>query len=117
MPPAPLAGNAVTGTGDQAASPEARTPAPVTRGHGPRQARALLPRRAAGRAQAALPATACSNSTSRARAEHRGNRLRRLTDLLRPAPTTGASHHDPLFRRPDLIEDDYYRFRHQPRGW
>ena len=26
-----------------------------------------------------------------------------------------ASYYDPLFGRPDLIEDDYYRFRNQPR--
>jgi hypothetical protein len=31
-------------------------------------------------------------------------------------PKTGASWHDPLFERPDLIEDDYYRLRNQPRG-
>jgi hypothetical protein len=31
-------------------------------------------------------------------------------------PTTGGGYHDPLFERPDLVEDDYYRFRHQPRG-
>jgi hypothetical protein len=30
--------------------------------------------------------------------------------------TTGASCCDPLFERPDLIEDDYYRLRNQPRG-
>jgi hypothetical protein len=37
--------------------------------------------------------------------------------LLRRAPTTGDSYHDPLFERPDLVEHDYYRFRHQPHGW
>jgi hypothetical protein len=26
------------------------------------------------------------------------------------------SYSDPLFRRPDLIEDDYYRLRNQPHG-
>jgi hypothetical protein len=31
-------------------------------------------------------------------------------------PKTGASWHDPLFERLDLIEDDYYRLRNQPRG-
>jgi len=89
MPPAPLAGNVVTGTRDQPGAPGTRAPAPVTRGRRLWKARALLPRRAARRAQAALP---------------------------RPGPKAGASYHDPLFGRPDLVEDDYYRFRHQPRG-
>jgi hypothetical protein len=30
------------------------------------------------------------------------------------ALTTG--YYDPKFQRPDVVEDDYYRFRHQPRG-
>ena len=25
-----------------------------------------------------------------------------------------SSYYDPLFGRPDLVEDDYYRFRHHP---
>jgi hypothetical protein len=29
-------------------------------------------------------------------------------------PTTRGSRYDPLFNRPDLIEDDYYRFRRYP---
>jgi hypothetical protein len=66
MPPAPIVGNAVTGTGDQTAP---------------------------------------------------GGRLRRVAALLRPGAKIGASYHDQLFGRPDLVEDDYYRFRHQPRGW
>jgi hypothetical protein len=116
MAPAPLAGNTVTDAPDQAAAPGARAPAPVTPGHGPPKAWALLPRRAPRRAQATQPA-ACPDSTGSATAEHLGDRLRRLTGLLRPAPNAGASYHDPLFERPDLIENDYYRFRHQPRGW
>lgn len=112
MPPAPLAGNAVTGAPDPAAAPGIHAPAPVTPGHRPRKPPALLPRRA----QAALPAAA-SNSTGTASADNRGNRRWRLAGLPRPAPKAGASHHDPLFERPDLVEDDYYRFRHQPRGW
>jgi hypothetical protein len=28
----------------------------------------------------------------------------------------GGSYHDPLFERPDLVEDDYCRFRNQPYG-
>jgi hypothetical protein len=117
MPPAPLAGNAVTGTSDQAAAPGTRAPAPATPGHGPRKARVLLPRRAVRRAQAALPAGACSNTTGGARTDSFGGRLRRVAAPLRPALNTGASYHDPLFGRPDLVENDYYRFQHQPRGW
>jgi hypothetical protein len=74
-------------------------------------------RRTARRAQAALPAAACSDSAGSAPAENLRDRLRQVTVLLRPGPKTGASYHDPLFGRPDLIEDDYYRLRHQPRGW
>jgi hypothetical protein len=77
----------------------------------------LLPRRAARRAQTVLPAAACSDRTSSARAEIRGDRLRRDAGLLRRAPKTGGSYYDPLFERLDLVEDDYHRFRHQPYGW
>lgn len=90
MPPAPLAGNTVTSTRDQARAPGTRAPAPVTPGHGPRKARGPLPRRAA--------------------------RLRRVACLLRRALKTDGSYCDPLFERPDLVEDDYYRFRNQPHG-
>ena len=41
---------------------------------------------------------------------------RRIAAMLRPIPKTRGSHHDPLFERPGLIEGDYYRLRHQPRG-
>jgi hypothetical protein len=116
MPPAPLSVDAATGTGDQAGAPGTRAPAPVTPGRGPGKTRPLLPRRAARRAQAALPAAACSDRTGSARAETHGDRLRRVAGLLRRVPTTGGGYHDPLFERPDLVEDDYYRFRHQPRG-
>ena len=45
-------------------------------------------------------------------------RPRRLVDLLRRARRSGgSSYYDPLFGRPDLVEDDYYRFRNQSRGW
>jgi hypothetical protein len=117
MPHAPLAGNAaVTGTRDQAGPPDTPAPAPVTPGHGPRKARSPLARRAARRAQTVLPAIARSDRTGSARAEIRGDRLRRVVGLLRRVPKTGASCHDPLFERPDLIEDDYYRLRNQPHG-
>jgi hypothetical protein len=39
-----------------------------------------------------------------------GRRLRRARSLLRRAFRTG-SYHDPLFERPDVVENDYYRFR------
>jgi hypothetical protein len=43
-------------------------------------------------------------------------RLQRVTGLLMRLSRTRASYYDPLFWRPDLIEDDYYRLRNQPRG-
>jgi hypothetical protein len=116
MPPAPFSVDAATGTSDQAGAPSTRAPAPVTPGHGPGKTRPLLPRRAARRAQTALPAAACSDGTGRARAETHGDRLRRVAGLLRRVPMKSGSYYDPLFERPDLVEDDYYRFRHQPRG-
>jgi hypothetical protein len=39
--------------------------------------------------------------------------LRIVGDLVQRVFAT--SHYDTLFMRPDLIEDDYYRFRNQPR--
>jgi hypothetical protein len=116
MPPAPLAGNAVAGTRDQAGAAGTRAPAPVTPGRGPRKARALLSRRAARRAPTALAAAASSGRPGSARAEIRGDLLRRVAGLLRRAPKTGGSYRDPLFERPDLVENDYYRFRNQPHG-
>ena len=43
--------------------------------------------------------------------DHRRQIGRLLLRLL------GTSYRDSLFERPDLIEDDYYRFINQPRGW
>ena len=117
MPPTPLAGNAVTDTPDEAGAPGTRVPAPATPGHRPRTDRPLLPRRFARRAQTTLPAVACSDRPGSVRAEIRGDRLRRLAGLLRRVLATGAHYYDPLFEQPDLVEDDYYRFRNQPRGW
>ena len=88
MPHAQPAASTVTGIRAQAGPPDTRAPAPVTPGRGPRKARSPLARRAA----------------------------RRVAGLLRRAPKTGASYCDPLFERPDLIEDDYYRLRNQPHG-
>jgi len=57
----------------------------VAEGRGGREALALLPRRA--------------------------GLLRRVAGRLRPAPRTGDGYRDPLFEQPDLVEDDYRRFR------
>ena len=38
---------------------------------------------------------------------------RRVAGFLTPVFRT--HYRDPLFERPDLIEDDYHRFLHQPR--
>jgi hypothetical protein len=48
--------------------------------------------------------------------ENRRHAPSRVATLLRRRPKTGASYSDPLFERPDIVENDYYRFRHQPRG-
>ena len=50
------------------------------------------------------------------REDARGHLLRRVAMLLRSAPKTAVSYHDPLFMGPDMIENDYYRFQHYPRG-
>jgi hypothetical protein len=71
----------------------------------------------AGNAQTALLAAACADSAGRAPAEVRGGRKLRLAGLLRRVTNTGASYCDPRLERPDLVEDDYYRFRNQPDGW
>ena len=72
----------------------------------------LWPHRGAARyAQTILPAAAPQGRTKQPWTD----RLRRIAGLLRlPRPRTG--YRDPLFGRPDLIEDDYYRLRNQPRG-
>jgi hypothetical protein len=110
MPPTSLADNTVTS--DQAGALGTRAPAPVTPGHGPRTARPLPPRRA----QTARLAAATSDRAGSTRAQVRGDRLQRLAGLLRRVPKTGVGPYDPLFDRPDLVEDDYYRFRNQPHA-
>ena len=50
------------------------------------------------------------------RQEERHHAPRRVAGLLRRRPKIGASYYDPLFAGPNTVEDDYYRFRHQPRG-
>jgi hypothetical protein len=39
--------------------------------------------------------------------------FRRIAELVRHMLET--SNYDTSFQRPDVIEDDYFRFRHQPR--
>jgi hypothetical protein len=40
-----------------------------------------------------------------------------LTRLLHRLPKMFAGLHDPRLDCPNLVEDDYYRFRNQPSGW
>jgi len=114
MRPTPRAGNAVTEARDPAGAAGTRAPAPGTPGPVPRKARALLPRRAGRRAPTAPLAAARSDRPGSARAGIRRDHPRRFVGLLRRAPKTGGSYRDLLFERPDLVEDDYYRFRNQP---
>jgi hypothetical protein len=87
MPTVPLTHDAVTGTHDQTAPVATPAPAPVTPGHGRPEARALLPRR--------------------------DGLLRRVAGQLRPVNKSSDSYRDPLFERPDLVENDYGRFRNR----
>ena len=96
MPPAPRTGNAVTGPCDQAGAAGTRASAPVMPGSG--------------------PAAASSGRPGSARAETGRGLRQRVVGLLRLVPKSGSSYHDPLFERPGLVEDDYYRFRNQPYG-
>jgi hypothetical protein len=38
---------------------------------------------------------------------------RKAWTLRRRVPKSGGSYRDPLFERPDLVEDDYHRFRNR----
>ena len=68
------------------------------------------PRQSIG-AQTVLPAGTRPEQSDSAQPDIRGNRLRRIFGQLRREPRTQRSYSDPLFERPDMIEDDYYRFR------
>ena len=103
MPAAPPAVNATTGGAEQAKT----APGPPAPGYR-RRGRAPLRRGAADRAQ---PAAAGSGTSGGTTAEIRGTRPRRFGFLLRRIPGTRATYADPLFTRPDLVENDYYRFR------
>jgi hypothetical protein len=94
MPAAPPAVDATTGGSEHAKT----APGPPAPGYGRRR----------GPAQ---PAAAGSGTTGGTAAEIHGTRPRRFGFLLRRIPKTRATYVDPLFARPDLVEDDYYRFR------
>jgi hypothetical protein len=53
-------------------------------------------------------------STPTREQKRRDARQKRVVGLLTRLRWT--SYHDSLFERPDIIEDDYYRFLNQPRG-
>lgn len=50
------------------------------------------------------------------RQEDRLHLRRPVANPLLRRPKTGATYCDPLFGAPDIVENDYYRFRHQPRS-
>jgi hypothetical protein len=75
-------------------------------------AQALLPRLA----RTALPAAARWGRRDSAWAGNRVDPLQQIAGPVRRARKTGGSDYDPLFEQADLVEDDYYRFRNQPRG-
>ena len=83
--------NAVTEYRDQAEAPP-RCAADVTPANHPRQAKA--------RGTAAIA---------------RRRRLRRAAEVI--WRVVRLSYRNPLAERPDLVEDDYYRLRNQPRGY
>jgi len=91
MPPAPPTVNAVTGTRDQAGAPGRHGPAQAALGHHP--------------GTAAPP-----------RLGTRRDRLRCLVASLRGALMSSGGYYDPLFERPDLVEEDYYRFWNRPHA-
>jgi len=110
MPPPP---QTVTAETDSREQPRAvRTPELSAVRSGRRHCRALLPSRAAGSAQPSLPAAIFDT----AGATIRRVRQRRSARPLRWLARAGGSYRDRLFVKPDLVEDDYYRFRNQPRG-
>ena len=116
MPLAQAAGRAATDTRDQAGTPDTSARVAVTPGSGPRKARTLLSGPGARQAQIALPAPARPDRSSDPRTESRRDSLPRVVGVLQRLLKAGGSYRDPLFERPELVEDDYYRFRNQPRG-
>jgi len=55
-----------------------------------------------------------ADTSAPARKERSNVAGRRTTGLF--TRMLGTGYRDPLFERLDLIEDDYHRFLHQPRG-
>ena len=96
MPSTPAAGNAVADPQVGAWAPGTRAAAAMNSSRSPRQAKALFLRHAAA---------------VRGGAYH----LRRVVEAV--FGVLRASYYDPLFERPDLAEDDYYRFRNLPRSY
>jgi len=66
-------------------------------------------------AGSATPATDPSHGTGNTRRQARFRRPR-IAGPLRRVFKARTGYHDPLFERPDLIEDDYFRLRNRPRG-
>jgi hypothetical protein len=93
MPSTPLAVQPTTG--EQTVAPDPRGLAPATPDHDASDAKARLPRRAA---------------TARTRSNHWRHAINSMRQVFK------TNYYDPKFQRPDRVEDDYYRFRNQPRG-
>jgi hypothetical protein len=77
-------------------TPDTGSTAPTTPGQRASNAAALSP---------------CHTAVARSRRSH----LRHAITSLRQVFTT--RHYGSKFHRPEVIEDDYYRFRNQPRGY
>ena len=108
----PSTSSPITDTRDNAGASESRTASPVV----PRRNRRLAASvrwRAAGRAKTPL-AAARTAGTSSIPALTGADRLKRAAQLIRHAFTISLV--DAVSEHPDLVEDDYYRFRNRPRG-
>src|SRR5262245_39715200 len=114
MPSAPLAVKTVTG--NQAGATDAPDPGPL-----PRRVPALprwphVPALPRWRGVPGLPGWRGVRGLLGGRGLTALLRWPRVSGASRRAPRPSRDYHDPLFERPDLVEDDYYRFRHYPRG-
>lgn len=97
---------------DRALAACARTTTSVPPDHDTRTARALpLHRTARG---AYTVGSANSAIASGRMLIH--DRLASIAGRIRRGLKERAEIYDPIFQRPDLVEDDYYRLRNQPRG-
>jgi hypothetical protein len=61
----------------------------------------------------AQPETACTWTARVPEADVLATHPRRFFALRRRIPKMARSYSDPLFERPDLVEDDYYRLRNR----